>query len=294
MRDYQDLKIKSEKVIEDYKKFKDERYEKELLYKNCAPHIANFKENDFVINIMGINPSVPNDGSREGNYKEGIANNLDLFYIPVYDYDKKYSKYTLEDSFSRTQYNIWKNEIFENKFIKMSWQRYDKAFLTKFYKENKAEEYSKIIESINKDYKKDNIEFYENIYLIFTNLVYISHHNQSIITDFINQNEYKENINKLFYEQMNYYNSKITVIANSSASRYVKNNILNDKNIWEKITFEGEEEYLELSNLYKNKINNCFVYLTCRYFDGRVMNEFSKNLFIKEMKKILLKNINKI
>ena len=114
MRDYQDLKIKSEKVIEDYKKFKDERYEKELLYKNCAPHIANFKEND------------------------------------------------------------------------------------------------------------------------------------------------------------------------------------NDKNIWEKITFEGEEEYLELSNLYKNKINNCFVYLTGRYFDGRVMNEFGKNLFIKEMKKVLLKNINKI
>lgn len=106
-------------------------------------------------------------------------------------------------------------------------------------------------------------------------------------TLFLNQKEYQKDIKRLFYEQMDYYNSKITVVANSSATHYIKENILKNENVWEHICFKGEEEYLKVNNFYKNKLKNSYVYLASRYFDGRVMNQFSKNLFVKDMKKFI-------
>ncbi len=292
MKKYTNFDEKNKKVLSDYFEFKNNKYMNEKTFKSERGHFANFCDDDFVINIMGINPSVPKEERRE-NYADNefiLGNDLDLFYVPKYDtkYKEKYNNYVLGTNFSRSQYKILNDEIFGNKdkYLKMSWQKYDEQFLKEVYGEIKAKEYTKILEEINSEYKKNDIKFEEK-YLIFTNLIYVSNHNQKIIESFINEHKYVKDINELFMEQLEYYNAKITLISNSAASHYVERNILKKYDCWEKVIFNGDEEYSDFCNLYIHKNKKCYIYLTSRYFDGRTMNEFTKRLFIKEMKKLI-------
>ena len=292
MKKYEKFDKKNKKVLFDYIEFKNTKYKNEKVFKSGRGHLSNFGNDDFVINIMGINPSVPKEDRGKNYVVENFAveNNLDLFYVPKYDtkYKEKYRNYVLGTNFSRSQYKIWNDEIFENKdkYLKMSWQKYDEQHLKEVYGESKAKEYVKIIEEINNEYKQNNIKFEEK-YLIFTNLIYVSNHNQKIIEAFINEQKYTKDINELFMEQLEYYNSKITLMANSAASHYVERNILKKYDCWEKVIFYGDEDYSDFCNLYVHKDKKCYIYLTSRYFDGRTMNEFTKRLFIKEMKKLI-------
>ena len=263
------------------------------LYSNYGMFKNNFEDDDFVINVMGINPSADKktaktlkDDKIENivNYIEDNKNSLVLGFVP----EELEVKYDYNISYIKKQYSIWNKNIGINN-LKMFWQKFDKTFLKENYNLESIKNEANIIDKYNKKYdiKKSSIE--KDKYIIFTNLVYISCPNQNNIVDALNHSEkMKKIVAELFEEQIKYYNSKLIVVANSAASRFVKNEIL-DKNVdaWEKIYITGESKYLEESNLYKSNKYKCYIYLTSRYFDGRPTCEFYKNLFIKEMKKTI-------
>ena len=267
-------------------------------------HIANFENNDFVINLMGINPSISDKTDYSKNTNELSDdrftlefNNLDLYYIPKYnnEYIKKneYKSFICGNSkFAGRQYDFLKNEVFDNKLLKMSWQKYDEKFILETYKE-KGKYYWNKIKEINSKYIDED---FENKYLIYTNLLYIANPYQDKMLEIIYRDEkFKDLIKEFFEMQLNYYNSKITIIANSKASKYVEENILcdnyhNDNNKWMPIFLKGDKEYETKAHIYQKKGEEKFVFLTARYFDR--MDIYSKRNFAKDLKKLVKKDFD--
>lgn len=282
LESYNELKEKSNEIIEKYRANVDRN-----LWNNWSyPPYANFSDEDYVINLMGINPNV--DGSN--NKDEYEIENLNLYYV----YKKgeidnsEISKYVCENrTYVNNQYLFWNNPNYKvfDKPVKMSWQKYDEAFLKAFHKD-KAKEYYKIIKEILEYYDNNNIEFEKDKYFIFTDLFYISERNQNSVIKQLNK-ELITDIKDLFHRQLDYYKSKITIVANSKASQIVKDNIIMaEKDNWRKIVLYGDEEYEDYSNIYKLEDRDSYVVLTGRYYDNTT-NVFNKRIFAKEMRKLI-------
>lgn len=268
-------------------------------YTEGGPHIANFSSNDYVINLMGINPNIGNKtdyGEEIKKMKDRFIPNfdkLDLYYVPKYNAEFLKKGYVCNNNnFVLRQYRfLCENNIFEKKYLKMSWQKYDKSFIDEIYK-SYSDEYWEIINKLNNRYidEKINMEF-EDKYLIFTNLVYISNPSQNEMMNIIEENkdEFAKLIRKLFKEQLDYYKARITIIANSLASRYVEDNILIDNEEWEPVFLKGDKKYEKNPHIYKlkNKPNGeeKYVFLTARFFDR--MDIYSKRSFVKDLKKLI-------
>lgn len=213
---YNQMKDISDKIIELYNKIALDNNIN--IYNYSAPHRANFDKLDKVISIMGINPSV--DGNnREITYNKGYDKetfsktnntNLDLFYIPEYknlteDIKKKIGdKYICK--FANKPYNLVCGDetLPFKKFLKLPWQKYDEKFIRETYGDEKLKEYIELINSIKNQY---NMDLFEDKYLIFTNLLYVSDYSQNNISKILEDDNYSDKfvelINKLLNAQLN-------------------------------------------------------------------------------------------
>lgn len=287
---YNQMKDISDKIIELYNKIALDNNIN--IYNYSAPHRANFDKLDKVISIMGINPSV--DGNnREITYNKGYDKetfsktnntNLDLFYIPEYknlteDIKKKIGdKYICK--FANKPYNLVCGDetLPFKKFLKLPWQKYDEKFIRETYGDEKLKEYIELINSIKNQY---NMDLFEDKYLIFTNLLYVSDYNQNNISKILEDDNYSDKfvelINKLINAQLEYYNIQLLIVANSYASKYLRKYILTNERNWTKSD--------KSIHAYKNTKTNRIVYLTARYYDR--MDTFSRELFYEDIGKII-------
>lgn len=261
------------------------------IYNYNMPHIANFDKSDNVISIMGINPSVNKDKRNVIDNKKYDPKvfckendiNLDLYYVPEYDNLLEETKSKLKDkficNFARKPYNLicGKENLPYKRLLKMQWQKFDDSFIKETYGIEKFNEYSELIKEIELQY---NMDLFEDKYLIFTNLIYVSDYNQNNICKVIEAPKYykkfAELINKLLNYQLEYYNINLLIVANSYASKYLRKYILLKDKDWVKSN--------ESIHTYKNTKTNKTVYLTARYFDR--MDIFSRELFYEDLCKI--------
>jgi hypothetical protein len=296
------------KKVEEYnKKIRKEKLVPQLFrYNYGGPHIANFTKNDYVINLMGINPNISKEIETEKDYEKAWQENkekdkskyksdkLDIYYLPnkaniLSKEENKKDKSTLSicnnTSFVDNQYNFWigKDSVFDN-FVKMSWQKYDREFLEEFYDKN-VDEFNDFITEKENKYNELNTIFEKDKYFIFTNLLYVSNPNQDKLDNFLGEPYVIEKVRDMFYKQLEYYNSTLIVVANSKASDFVKEYILEHKDKWKWEKVPLEKDYSNFSNLYKLKDEKKYVYLTSRYWYRK--DEFTKNLYKKEMKKVI-------
>jgi len=221
---------------------------------------------------------------------------LYIIKIGLQDYtDIDIDKYVCDNAtYVKGQYNFWNKEeyqIFE-KPVNMHWQKYDIDFLEEFYGEKKGEDYYKIIEKIKAFYKSNKQEFEGNKYFVFTDLCYISNRKQDDVEKDLDNKIYNQ-INNLFYKQLEYYKSNITVVANSKASNIVLEKIIKTgKENWKRVVLEGDIGYEKYSNIYKLNGKESYVYLTARYFDRQAIS--LRRNFAKEIKKLMDGKIAKI
>jgi hypothetical protein len=166
----------------------------------------------------------------------------------------------------------------------MSWQKYDREFLEEFYDKN-VDEFNDFITEKENKYNELNTIFEKDKYFIFTNLLYVSNPNQDKLDNFLGEPYVIEKVRDMFYKQLEYYNSTLIVVANSKASDFVKEYILEHKDKWKWEKVPLEKDYSNFSNLYKLKDEKKYVYLTSRYWYRK--DEFTKNLYKKEMKKVI-------
>lgn len=287
---YNELKEISDKIILLYNKIAlDKNIE---IYNYSAPHIANFSNTDKVISIMGINPSVEenkrnitfNEEYDENNFIE-CDNDLDLYYVPRnnkfdQELNEKLKEYTCNFAHKPYTQICGSENLPFKKLLKMPWQKYDEKFIKENYRNEKTNEY---IEIINKIKAKYDEELFEDKYLIFTNLIYVSDYKQSRISKVIEDKKYRSEftnlINKLLNKQLEYYNIQLLIVANSYASKYLRKYILTEENNWERSR--------KSIHAYENSKTKKVIYLTARYFDR--MDVFSKELFYADLERIINK-----
>ena len=168
-----------------------------------------------------------------------------------------------------------KRSLLKN-FLKLPWQKYDEKFIRETYGDEKLKEYIELINSIKNQY---NMDLFEDKYLIFTNLLYVSDYNQNNISKILEDDNYSDKfvelINKLLNAQLEYYNIQLLIVANSYASKYLRKYILTNERNWTKSD--------KSIHAYKNTKTNRIVYLTARYYDR--MDTFSRELFYEGYRK---------
>ena len=81
-----------------------------------------------------------------------------------------------------------KRSLLKN-FLKLPWQKYDEKFIRETYGDEKLKEYIELINSIKNQY---NMDLFEDKYLIFTNLLYVSDYNQNNISKILEDDNYSD------------------------------------------------------------------------------------------------------